>query len=122
MVHRQKNPKPVIRRIIKIGIILCLTVLAYLYSQLTIGAAGIGIWVQALPALLATVALIIGILRAIKDKPTLIVMFWGTLPAWLIHIPITIIIEDESPIFVIATALVPLVSGTLWLTQRKKQH
>lgn len=122
MVRSQKNSKTVLERIMKIGIILCLTVLAFLYFQFMIGAAGIGIWVQAVPALLATVALIIGIFRVIKHKPTLAILFWGTLPTWLIHIPITIIVEDESFIFIIATALVPLVSGTLWFAQRKKQH
>ncbi len=115
MSHKQKNHNIILRRIIRIWIVLCLSALTFIYFQFTLGAAGIGIWVQALPVFLATLALIIGVYRVAHNKPALALLFWGTLPAWLIHIPITIMSDSESPIFVIATGIVPLVAGILWV-------
>jgi len=104
----------------KIFGVIGLSFLAFLYLQFGIGAAGIGIWIQAIPVFLASLSLIFGVYRISQNRRASFVVFWGTLPAWLIHIPITIIVEDESPIFVIATGITPIVAGIFILLHRKK--
>jgi hypothetical protein len=97
-----------------------LSLLSFLYLQFGIGAAGIGIWLQAIPVFIASLYLVVGAYRILRNKRASVVVFWGTLPAWLVHIPITVIIEDESPIFVIATSITPIVAGIVLLLHRKK--
>lgn len=99
-----------------IGFIM-LSILHLLFAQ---GAAGIGIWVQAIPAILAVFAFVLSTYRVIKGFPVAAIIFFGTLPLWLVHIPITILIEDESPIFLIATSISPAIAGIVLLTNYKK--
>lgn len=84
------------------------------------GAASIGMWVQAIPAIVAVFTFVLSTYRLIKGLPIAAIIFFGTLPLWLVHIPITIMIEDESPIFVIATSITPIVAGILLLLHRKR--
>ncbi len=99
-----------------IGLIL-LTILHLLFAQ---GSAGIGIWVQAIPAILAVFTFALSTYRLIKGLPVAVIIFFGTLPLWLVHIPITILIEDESPIFLIATSITPAIAGIVSLINYKK--
>lgn len=99
-----------------IGFIL-LAMLHLLFAQ---GAAGIGIWVQAIPAVFAVLVFVLSIYRIYKGLPVAKIIFFGTLPLWLVHIPITILIEDESPIFLIATSITPTITGIILLINHKK--
>jgi hypothetical protein len=99
---------------------LGLSLLALLYLQFGFNAAMMGIWLQAIPVLIASAALMIGASRFTQRKLASPVVFWGTLPAWLIHVPTTIIFKDESPVFVIATGIPPIVAGISLLLQHKK--
>lgn len=94
--------------------------LALLHLMFAQGAASIGIWVQAIPAILAVFTFVLSTYRVIKGLPVAAIIFFGTLPLWLVHIPITILVEDESPIFVIATSITPAISGIIWLINHKK--
>src|SRR5215204_2000919 len=71
--------------------------------------------VQVIPALIATFAFGYSAIRVMRGITVSSIIFWGTLPFWIVHIPMTILLDDESPIFVISSGVVPVVSGTVWL-------
>jgi hypothetical protein len=93
---------------------------AFVYFQFGLGAAGIGIWLQAVPVFLAALSLAIGAYRIFRDRPAATLILWGTLPAWLFHIPATIIFDDESPVFVLVTGITPIIAGVILLLHRHK--
>lgn len=74
--------------------------------------------VQVIPALIAAFAFGYSAIRVMKGLPVSSIIFWGTLPFWLVHIPMTILLDDESPIFVISSAIAPAISGTAWLINK----
>lgn len=90
--------------------LLALGHLSFAYGSAT-GDSG----VQVIPALIAAFAFGYSAIRVTKGLSVASIIFWGTLPFWLVHIPMTIILDDESPIFVISSGLAPTVSGTMWL-------
>lgn len=96
--------------------------LALLHLLFAQGAAGIGIWIQAIPALLAAFVYVLSAYRVIKELPVTVIIFFGTLPLWLVHIPITILVEDESLIFLIATSIAPTIAGTILLINNRRAN
>lgn len=119
-ISNKPKTKPLSQKIVATigGVVFAL--LAILHLLFAQGAAGIGIWVQAIPAILAAFTFILSTYRVINGLPVVTIIFFGTLPLWLVHIPITILVEDESPIFLIATSVAPGISGIIWLFNHKK--
>lgn len=109
-----------VRRILTAIVAAGFGVLALFHLLFAQGAASIGIWVQAIPAILAVITFSLSAYRVVKGLPVASILFFGTLPLWLVHIPITILVEDESPIYVIATSITPFIAGIFLLINRKK--
>lgn len=116
----KSKTKPLGQKIIAIIAGVGFALLALFHLLFAQGAAGIGIWVQAIPAILAVFTFVVAAYRVIKSLPIAKIIFFGTLPLGLVHIPITILVEDESPIFLIATTIAPAIAGIIWLINRKK--
>lgn len=112
--------KPLAQKIVATIGGVVFTLLALLHLLFAQGAAGIGIWVQAIPAILAVFTFVLSTYRVIKGLPVAAIIFFGTLPLWLVHIPITIFVEDESPIFIITTGITPLIAGVILLLHKRK--
>jgi peptidoglycan/LPS O-acetylase OafA/YrhL len=69
-------------------------------------------------AFVAAGALALGSYRVFRGQPAAAVVFLGTVPLFLLHIPVTILDRSESPIFLIASAVVPALAGLGWLVRR----
>jgi hypothetical protein len=89
---------------------------AILYFRFGVGALTLDFWVLAVAVFIATISLVLGINKISRDMPAYSIIFWGTLLAFIAHIPITAFEDDESPIFLIALAIAPAVAGIIWLT------
>lgn len=116
IITKSKTNSLAQKSVVSVGLVL-LAVIHLLFAQ---GAASIGIWVQAIPALLAVFTFLLSTYRVIKGLTVALIIFFGTLPLWLVHIPITIFVEDESPIFLIASSITPAIAGIIWLINYKK--
>jgi hypothetical protein len=75
--------------------------------------------VQFVPALIAAFTFGFAAVRVTRGLPVSSIIFWGTLPFWLVHIPMTILLDDESPIFVIMSSIAPSIAGIIWLINRQ---
>jgi hypothetical protein len=77
------------------------------------------IGLQAALALLATCTFGVAAYRLVAARPTAGIVFAGTLPFWLFHIPLKIFDPNEGTIFVVAPAFAPLIAGGVWLVRRR---
>lgn len=93
--------------------VLALMVWAIVHLLFAQGCFGIGIWIQGIMALIAAGALMIAAYRLAKSKPFAELLLIGTLPLLLLHIYFTITMNDESLIYVTASAVAPLVGAML---------
>lgn len=69
---------------------------------------------QGVFVLVAAGALGVGIYRLFKRKKASAIVFLGTVPLFLYHIPWTIIDAGEMP-FLIGSSVVPTIAGLTWL-------
>ena len=81
--------------------------LALIYFRFGFGAVELKYWVLAITSVVATVALIMGGVKVSHKQPTSLIIFIGTFSVFIAHIPITLFGNDESPIFLIALAIIP---------------
>jgi hypothetical protein len=113
-VVKKQKLKPFIRAVRYIGCIsfslLVLWHLSFAYGSVTSDSG-----VQFVPALIAAFTFGFAAVRVTHGLPITSIIFWGTLPFWLVHIPMTILLDDESPIFVILSSVAPATAGIIWL-------
>lgn len=119
-ITNKAKSKTMVRKILTAIAVAGFVVLALFHLLFAQGAASIGIWAQAIPAILAVLTFALSTYRLVKGLPVASILFFGTLPLWLVHIPITILVEDESPIYVIATSITPAAAGIAMLAKYKK--
>lgn len=96
-------------------------VLALGYLSFAYGSASGDSGVQTIPALIGSLAFGYSAIRSVKCLPTLSIIFWGTLPLWLVHIPMTLLLDDESPIFLITSGIAPAIAGITWLFRKSSR-
>jgi hypothetical protein len=80
----------------------------------------VAIGFQAALAFVAAVTFGIAAYRVGAALPTAGIVFRGTLPFWLFHIPVKILDPNEGAFFVVAPAFAPLLAGGVWLLRRQR--
>lgn len=70
--------------------------------------------IQGVLALVATGALGLGTYRISRRQKASAIVFLGTVPLFLLHIPYTVLDPGEMP-FLIGSAVVPALAGLAWI-------
>lgn len=78
------------------------------------------IGLQAALAFVAAVTFGIAAYRVGAALRTAGIVFVGTLPFWLFHIPVKIFDPNEATFFVVAPAFAPLIAGAVWLLRHQR--
>lgn len=102
--------------VLRVGGMLLLVILTLFYLQFGLAAIRMAPS-QGVMILIATAALGLGTYRMFRRKGGSGIVFLGTLPLFLYHIPYTVIDPGEMP-FLIVFAVVPALAGLVWLLRR----
>lgn len=77
------------------------------------GCFSIGMWHQGILSIIAAAAIIVSAYRLVKAKPFARLLLLGTLPLLFLHIYYTLVMNDESRVFVAASTVAPLMGALL---------
>jgi hypothetical protein len=77
---------------------------------------------QGVLALVATGALGAASYRMAKGRPAAALVFLGTLPLLIFHVLAVLLVEDESPVFILGSGITPLVAGVVWVVRRARSE
>lgn len=100
----------------RVGGMLLLVILTLFYLQFGLAAIRWSLS-QGVMILIATGALGLGTSRMFRRQRASGIVFLGTVPVFLYHIPYTVIDPGEMP-FLIVFAVVPALAGLVWLLRR----
>jgi hypothetical protein len=113
------KPNPISRNSLRYAGCILLLLLSLYHLEFAYGSVNSDSGVQAIPALISAFAFGYAMIKFKKGLPVLALIFWGTLPFFLVHIPMTILLDDEDSIFLIGSAIAPAITGTFWLIQNR---
>ncbi len=102
--------------VVRVGGIVLLAFLPLFYLQFAVHAIFM-VPSQGMMTLIAAGALGLGTSRMFRRQWASGIVFLGTIPLFLYHIPWTIIDPGEMP-FLIGSAMVPALAGLAWLFRR----
>lgn len=118
MKNQKPKPKSLGNSVVRYIGCVVFSLLALGHLSFAYGSASGDSGVQVIPALIAAFAFGYSAIRVMKGLSVSLIIFWGTLPFWLVHIPMTILLDDESPMVVISSAMAPAISGTAWFINK----
>jgi hypothetical protein len=103
-----------------VGVVLLILVTLF-HLQFALQALN-NLVLQGVLSLVATVALGTAAYRMAKGRPAAALVFLGTLPLLVFHGLAVLLVEDESPIFIFASGVTPVVAGVVWLVRRTRSR
>jgi hypothetical protein len=104
-------------KLTRIAGIILLSLAALLYLQFGLSAIRQSP-MQAALVFLGLAAIVAGIARLVQIRPASARILVGTLPLLVMQVIATLLVEDESPAFIVISGIVPISAGTTWLVGR----
>ena len=114
-----RTPSPsLVVKLARIAAVVLLSLAALLYLQFGLSAIRQSP-MQAALVFLGLAAIVAGIARLVQIRPASVVILAGTLPLLVMQVIATLLVEDESPAFIVISGVVPIGAGTAWLVGRR---